>query len=102
MQSFQSCLQRQSLLSVGLGALLHSIDLLIAGSWCLLTMHYSLVPQLQKLVHLLPLMKLAILRQGLQRVQSLQGQPEKEQQQVLPALDKQVSTAAGTLERRNQ
>ncbi|XP_066495743.1 protein FAM178B [Tiliqua scincoides] len=46
--------------------------------------------QLQQLVHLLPLMKPSILSQNLQRVQSLQGQPEKEQQKVLPELDEQA------------
>uniref|UniRef100_A0A670J7T7 Family with sequence similarity 178 member B n=1 Tax=Podarcis muralis TaxID=64176 RepID=A0A670J7T7_PODMU len=43
--------------------------------------------ELQELVHLLPLMKPALLKQGLQQDQRLQVQPGKNQQEVLAELD---------------
>ncbi|CAI5783293.1 Hypothetical predicted protein [Podarcis lilfordi] len=43
--------------------------------------------ELQQLVHLLPLMKPALLKQGLQQDQRLQVQPGKNQQEVLAELD---------------
>ncbi|XP_053126200.1 protein FAM178B isoform X2 [Hemicordylus capensis] len=46
--------------------------------------------QLQQLGHLLPLLKLAFLKQGLRRAQGVPGQPGKEQKEALDELDREA------------